>query len=50
MWVVVLIGRAKWEICCNNQEHYPDLGSDATSVMEFMRLFLREISGNVAKF
>ena len=25
----------------NNQKHYPELGSDASSGMEFLRLFLR---------
>ena len=42
------IGRAAWEIFWNNQEHFPDLGSDTSSDgMEFLRSFLRRhFAGN----
>ena len=39
--VVVLIG---WKFASNNQKHYPDLGSDASSVWNFCACFSDVIS------
>ena len=39
--VVVLIG---WKFASTNQKHYPDLGSDASSVWNFCTCFLDVIS------
>ena len=41
--IVLVIGRVAWEICFTsaNQKHYPDLGSDMSSVWNFLRSFLR---------
>ena len=39
--VVVLIG---WKFASNNQKHYPDLGSDASSVWNFCTCFSDVIS------
>ena len=43
-----------WKFDSSNQKHYPDLGSDASSVMEFSVLvsqtsFRGETAGGVAK-
>ena len=35
IWIVLLIGRAAWEICFNNQKQYPDLVSDTSSIWNF---------------
>ena len=39
IWVLLLIGRAAWEIWFNQSESLPDLGSDASSVWNFCALF-----------
>ena len=53
IWVVLLIGRAAWEFDSANQKHYPDLGSDASSVwisaLVSPTSFGGETSGGVAK-
>ena len=42
IWVVLLIGRATWEICFNQSEVQPDLGSDTSSVWNFCAHFSGE--------
>ena len=41
IWVVLLIG---WKFSSTNQKHYPDLGSDASSVWNFCTRFSNVIS------
>ena len=43
IWIVLLIGRAAWE-SSTNQKHYPDLGSDASSVWNLCAHFSDVIS------
>ena len=53
IWVVLLIGRARGKFDSTIQKHYPDLGSDASSVWIFCARFsdviCRGTSGSVAK-
>ena len=39
IWVVLLIARDAWEFDLTNQKHYPDLGSDESSVWNFCPRF-----------
>ena len=53
IWVALLIGRSRGNFASTNQKHYPDLGSDASSVWSFaltsQTAFSGENCGGVAK-
>ena len=50
IWVVLLIGCAMQEICFSQQKHYPDLGSEVTSLWIFCTCFSDgETSNGVTK-
>lgn len=38
IWVAPLIGRSRGNFASTNQKHYPDLGSDGSSVWNFCTL------------
>ena len=44
IWVELLIGRARRKFISTNQKHYPDLGSNASSVWNFCTRFSDVIS------
>ena len=53
IWVALLIGRSRGNFASTNQKHYPDLGSDASSVWSFALTsqspFPGETSSGIAK-